>query len=413
MRTIELQPVDTLFFRDARPMQAGAGSGGHGAHWPLPTVMHEALRTALLRLSGTLPSGKTKSVRYRTPAGTKLRTFATREFESLRTIGPFPLRSGMLFFPAPADLITDSAGRPAILSPISSASGQSNLPASWLKPVASRVRAGKTPRWEWISKASLHRYLESAESMEAPEQAELFDSEHRIGIALDNRTRAAAEGKLYAAEHLRLRAGVTLWMAASLSKRDTAANSVNAIDRLMGECLTLGGESRMCRVLPAREDLLTQLPRLKDLRIKWVLATPAVFRGGWLPNWVSDGTGEVQLKAGDTERLPEEDRKAWRERVRAMPPIRARLVAACIPKSQAFSGWDLALDTNTGDDSVQPGGPKPTVLAVPGGAVFYFEAEDMESSVALVAALHCRTQSDFFGEKGMGFGFCGRWKPLA
>jgi CRISPR-associated protein Cmr3 len=320
----------------------------------------------------------------------------------------------MLYFPSPADLIADGEGRAAILCPIIFSPGQGNLPASWLKPVASRVRAGKTPRWEWISKEFLQGYLVSAESsMEAPDQAELFDSEHRIGIAIDSRTRAAAEGKLYAAEHLRLRADVSLWTAASLGNSDAASNSVNAIDRLLGECLTLGGESRMCRILPGKENLLTQIPRSTDLRIKWVLATPAVFRGGWLPNWVSDDTGEVQLRAGDTERRPEEDRKAWRERVRALPRIRARLVAACIPKPQAFSGWDLALDTNSGDGSVQFGGPKPTMLAVPGGAVYYFEAEDMESSAALVAALHGRTQSDFFGEKGMGFGFCGRWEPLA
>jgi hypothetical protein len=47
MQAYELEPVDTLFFRDARPMQAGAGSGGHGGRWPVSSILHEALRANL------------------------------------------------------------------------------------------------------------------------------------------------------------------------------------------------------------------------------------------------------------------------------------------------------------------------------------------------------------------------------
>ena len=39
MDAYELHPVDTLFYRDARPMESGAGSGGHGGVWPLPTAL--------------------------------------------------------------------------------------------------------------------------------------------------------------------------------------------------------------------------------------------------------------------------------------------------------------------------------------------------------------------------------------
>jgi hypothetical protein len=46
---------------------------------------------------------------------------------------------------------------------------------------------------------------------------------------------------------------------------------------------------------------------------------------------------------------------------------------------------------------------------VPAGCAYYFEAEDESAEEALVRALHRRTRSDFFGEKGMGYGMCAAW----
>lgn len=49
MPIYQISPQDVLFFRDARPMTADAGSGGHGAHWPAPSVFFEAIHAALHR----------------------------------------------------------------------------------------------------------------------------------------------------------------------------------------------------------------------------------------------------------------------------------------------------------------------------------------------------------------------------
>jgi hypothetical protein len=54
MKTFDFLPADTLFCRDQRPLAAGSGYG-RGANWPLPTVVHGALRAALLRLKGESP----------------------------------------------------------------------------------------------------------------------------------------------------------------------------------------------------------------------------------------------------------------------------------------------------------------------------------------------------------------------
>ena len=42
---IEIVPRDRLFFKDARPL--GGSNVGGGANWPLPTLFHSALLSAI------------------------------------------------------------------------------------------------------------------------------------------------------------------------------------------------------------------------------------------------------------------------------------------------------------------------------------------------------------------------------
>ena len=47
---------------------------------------------------------------------------------------------------------------------------------------------------------------------------------------------------------------------------------------------------------------------------------------------------------------------------------------------------------------------KPTLLAVPEGGVYYFLCEDRPTAQALAEKLHWQPRSDFYGEKGCGYG---------
>ena len=71
----------------------------------------------------------------------------------------------------------------------------------------------------------------------------------------------------------------------------------------------------------------------------------------------------------------------------------ARLIAACIGKAVAFSGYDSQVRE------------KPTELAVPAGSAYVFECETVEEAGKLVAALNLKPLSDL-GEKGFGLGVC-------
>jgi CRISPR type III-B/RAMP module-associated protein Cmr3 len=283
--------------------------------------------------------------------------------------------------------------------------------------VAAVVEPSKEEAARWIPLPDFVRLIRSGpgEAVELPAVEDLWDTEFRIGIEVDPKTRTAAEGQFYTAEHLRLREGVRLWLTAELSPvADRREAETARLQDLAGAALTLGGESRQCRVRASRAELAVEPPPLPaegPWGIRWVLATPAVFEGGWRPGWVCGQSGAVCLSA-EVPRRSGESRLDWRLRIRKSEPIRARLVAVCSGKPIAFSGWEVLAAKDGADESAKKPGPKPTRLAVPAGSVYYFEAESREQAEALVRVLHGRTRSDRFGEKGMGLGFCGTWKPL-
>jgi len=187
--SLQLEPVDTLFFRDARPMQAG--SAGHGASWPMPTVVHEALRAALLRRIGSRLVPRSPVGHFRNG---HRREIVTRDFESLRACGPFPFRGDTILLPTPADCVACGEGQEEaieILAPVSGAPGSSNLPAAWLRPVGGFARAGKRvlPRWVPLPVASNFLAGKAGSWKDQP----LWMTEHRIGVGIDPVTRAAVD----------------------------------------------------------------------------------------------------------------------------------------------------------------------------------------------------------------------------
>ena len=69
------------------------------------------------------------------------------------------------------------------------------------------------------------------------------------------------------------------------------------------------------------------------------------------------------------------------------------------------------------------GGAKSAHLAVPAGAVYYFEADSEDQAQKLASALNwhgsttenpstiINRRSTLFGEKGFGLGLCSEWHP--
>jgi hypothetical protein len=201
----------------------------------------------------------------------------------------------------------------------------------------------------------------------------------------------------------------------------------------------VGGQQRICTA--TRKNPVNTLPLPRGLthgfsgsgnqwRVKWVLLSPAIFPeiipgkdrqgspqpGGWLPNWICSQSGKVLLKNINAERDPgKESREQWRQRVQNMPPIQAKLVAAIIPKPMVVTGWSLPKPDRPSSENA-----KPTHLAVPAGAIYYFEAQTRQEAEALAAALnwhgsntHSQSiqnrRSTLLGEQGYGIGVVVTW----
>jgi len=438
MQTFDFIPADTLFCRDGRPLAAGS-SFGRGAYWPLPTVLHCALRTALLRRTGEeLPRGKPLPGAKRR-GQQKPNQVGSDAFQWLHLHGPFPVSktngAWTTWFPFPRDLV-----------PASGESGHSkemaylrvvpniplprgytnNLPAPLTHMLASFAPPSKADLPDWVESAFLAKYLSGDDLLEPPKPP-LWDTDYRIGVEIEDASHAAASGQLFAAEHLRLRRDVRLRFRVSSPPGHKGGRDKEGsltVESLNQGLLQLGGEQRFGMVLDDAGQL--ELPRIQITgpHVKWMLLTPAIFAQGWRPGWV-DERGQVKLRVVDKEKRREfrrQRREAGWQYDESHDPltlddqtaIGATLVAACLGKPQPVGGWETLHETHRPDGSRETsGGGKPTFLAVPAGSVYYFQAASPEDARRLATVLQERCRSDFFGEKGLGLGLCGSWQHQA
>ncbi|MBI4444698.1 MAG: hypothetical protein HY645_02215 [Acidobacteria bacterium] len=420
MKTFDFKPNDTLFVRDARPIAAG-NVYGRGANWPLPTVLHGALRTALLRNADCLPLKKDKD---KTPRNGRVPgKLGTTAFDWLHLHGPFPVRDAKeLFFPAPRDLVKSKSRDFEFLRLIERPKGKGsefldNLQGGFLQQIpASFEEPSKEPQPDWISSGLLQQYL-TGDAIPAIENV-LWRREHRIGVAINPATHGAVPGQLYGTEHLRLADKVSLRFAVAerpAHKTDHMKEAGVTLDSLDGTILQLGGEQRFGRIAGVSEDLVLPRVELATQYLKWMLVIPAIFSHGWYPGWIgTDGRVMLRVIDKDARRALRRQRRdaGWQYDEASDPAqrIRARLVAACIGKPRVMSGWELLREETEVDEKKNKGGGRPTFLAVPAGSVFYFETDSEAETLKLQAALQNRCRSDYLGEKGLGLGVCGTWE---
>ena len=451
MNTIILQPTDVLFFRDGRPM--GGSLSGHGAAWPLPNVISTAFHAALHRADLEKTTGQKLHPHRRGRSGV-YGIERDRKFGCLRTAGPFPVcTSGdacTWFFPRPADAQLPASSKPSFLPlRVDRTSSPSSLPPELLHPVANTAEPSKDKPESWWSEGAWNTYLGTPQRDELAgrrffkSDSNFADTEHTFGIGIDPDTGTQDGERFYSASYLRLREGWRLGTFATAPDKDFkdpvhGNDLISALINGDGGEIIVGGQQRVCSAKCEGETgkrLPLPLGKRSDFRtqngkyfVKWVLFSPSLWpeilkddskginahSGGWLPNWIEPSSGRVLLKGENTERGEGEERATWRARVRKMSPISARLVAAIVPKPIVVTGWALPNETGRPE-----GGAKSTRLAVPAGAVYYFETDSAEDARKLADALnwHGATQgteiknrrSTLLGEKGFGLGVCGTW----
>jgi CRISPR-associated protein Cmr3 len=411
MPVYRITPYDVLFFRDARPFEAG---GGHGARWPEPNIMFDALHAALHRAFPGAPAEWENQHLMGTSGEIR-----DKRFGSLQSAGPFPILRDQWLFPRPQDYMGDG-----ILAPLKTAAGVSDLSACLKYPLGNTALPSKEEIAPWWSKKAMEAYLgaQSVPSAGLVEVREIYASEWTTGIGIDSDTQTQDGERLYSAEYLRLGKDAHMGLIATMLQDDQSEGIAHLFSD--NKTIIVGGQQRACSVEQQNisiSDVLPFGPTITRDRIKWVLLTPTVFPaipentgkgvkahpGGWLPSWVDHETGKVKLLHGGVGK-----NKARRMRLPTGKELDVHLVAARIPKPIAISGWSERLHT----EGVR--GATPTVLAVPAGAVYYFEGPDAAKLAELLNWHGKETQnaqrivnrrSTLWGEQGFGIGVCGTW----
>ncbi len=335
-----LQPLDLLFFRDGRPF---TGSERSVSGLPLPQTFAGAIRTGLLRsascdfgrLKQAMEAGKSFDEAVKQACGQEHRWIGR-----LATRGPWLAQwidreneGYEVFVPAPAVLHKEKSkkeGEPRFrLSPL--ADGQ--LPG-WnpspdqqnLRPLWLRESVVTEPAEGYLTTEGLKKFLhdERLSAADIVKSDKLFALDYRTGIGISPDRLVAEESQIFGRGFLALKKDVFLYAEVEVPA-DAPAEAL--LDQV--KTLPLGGESRHV-VIKRLHRLCTWPNKNPEGKQKplVLLTTPCPFQAGWRPLTL-DG----------------------------------QLVAAAVPGSLAFSGWDLAR-----------GGPKPTRFAVPAGSVYFLES---------------------------------------
>ncbi len=324
---LALEPVDNLFFRDARPFEAAsrAASG-----LPMPQTLAGAVRTLLLERHGVDFNRLGEQVRNGVSFAASLAEFGSEAagVAELRIRGPWFTLNGEVLVVPPASLRREKKElqnqkedwRPVFrLDPLKS------LLPGW-KPQAQEM----LPLWHYgretveavdglLKISGLHRFLEgdSPEPGDLVPISRLYDFEDRTGIGVDPKRNTAAEGMIYGIRMLALKPDASLY--AEVSGPALALGPLAAEPVMM----KFGGEGRhvVVRTVESGANWPSVPPEAGKGRLV-LLTTPAHFNG-WKPSGLEP-------------------------------------VAAAVGGFQAVSGWDLAR-----------GGPKPNRFMVPAGSVYF------------------------------------------
>lgn len=335
---LQLEPLDTLFFRDGTPFAAESSGPAEvgGLFPPHPASITGALRAALARSNGWTGAGRW-SAELNEAFG-----FGPNDLGLLSFTGPFLLRNGEPLFPAPLHLqgVSEDGGWSprALLQPgqpvacdLGPAVRLPDLPVEIQFPERAELKEGEGL---WLTLPGLEAVLRS----ELPKtdalvaSRDLWREEPRVGIERDNRSRTAKEGMLYTSRHVRLAEGVGLGLEIDLNAPDGRWKTPTGV-------LPLGGESRLA-VCSA-----------------WTQAV------GLTTPWEAITSSSRLLVVALTPLDLDADQALGRQPLRDL--AEARVVSACFGRPLRIGGWD-SLSCR----------PLPLQSFLPAGSVLFCEVPD-------------------------------------
>lgn len=325
-----VQAVDTLSFRGNK-LFGDSGTHGESSFPPNPSVLSGAFRSLIFVQNNddleAIPEDFSITEIYPAQENTQ------GEVEAL--------------LPIPADIWVTNKGaqilrlQPQEVDPHIQHSQHQNLP---MMPILRQSKQTKPENGWLLNQQGISAYLQGEEltRMHLTHQNELWSTEPRIGIGLNNTSRTADDGKLFTVEH-------------AVPRQTEHNNTVGLIVGISGSNTTLphdgfirlGGDGRAASFIKTSAPTVPRIPQGSSFKI--VLLTPGLFEKGWLPTGVT-----------------EKDREFWLN----LQGIKARLVCASVSRAEIISGWDM-----------EKWQPKMAEQGAPAGCVYWFDQFEGDSSL--------------------------------
>jgi CRISPR-associated protein Cmr3 len=350
-----IEPRDPLIARDGRPASTAQF---RTVRFPFPSMLAGAVRTRLAAGDGpfTLAGAALDELRQIAVHGPLLAELAGDGDEVAEW-----------YAPAPRDLlwVPGDDGGLALRRLVPRAPGPGrlvdSLPAAGLLPVfpPRGARPGKLPpglpafwRWEELERwlcAPADRDGVDPDGLGAPD----LPTERRVHLALRPGERVGIDGAIFMTSGLRFLGRGNGRLAPrrfALGLRCDGGTVQGRPMALSARIAPLGGDRRLARWFPAAQEwpalpAAVRASIVAERRARIVLLTPACFEGGAIPGWSEGG---------------------WP----GGGPVRAAVRAACVPRPDIVSGWDLAAGNGPGKPK---GRPKPTRRLAPAGSVYFVE----------------------------------------
>lgn len=379
-----IQPRDPLIFRDGKPFNATPGACAQSLPFPYPSTLAGGLRTH---------AGRDEKDRFDPQDIARLR--------QIRIHGPLLVALDdqdeitAWYFPAPADclFVEPAAGegkqgqrywvRPIMPPERAQTNLESKLQLVSTNPIIKQKRHKETPRfWHW---KALQAWLLHPGNDQTPVTLNSIGisgltQESRVHVRIDEETGTADEGFLFQTtglEFQRLADGKNPKPLSTIQRYALAievgedANVKEGID-------FLGGERRTVNWTPSKTTLPGCPAEIRKVIIaqkhcRLLLATPAIFEQGYLPQWVCENT----------------------------PGLTITVVAAAVSRYEGISGWDAEKQTQ-----------KPSRRLAPAGSVYYLSLTGSDATInQFIESTWMHTISDTEQDRLDGFGLAllGTW----
>ena len=384
------EAMDTLFFRDSRPMNAGESCWIESLFPPTAQTLQGAIRTAILDyLNADIKNFLQGEPCLENGSSLKDEIGDATSIGALKLTGPFLLKDGEICFPVPLDLVQNRQGQFGLLSP-SASPIHSDL--GCIRFPAISGRGYKTLESKYISLKGLQNLLDAKLNhikpisliADSPDQEAFGDFEPKMGLARNNQLRQNIEGMLFAIAPVRPKPHVKICVEVDGITEDKYPKSYFL--------QKLGGEGKLAKVLVQEAISLPKHcinEKHDHIYFKIVFITPALIGSNiLLPDSKYIPSEKNCLNSNDIQPL-------WSGEFQGCT---LEVISACVGKPMKISGWNMAERK-----------PKPLRSFIPAGSVFFCRAhhEQLEN----IKNLH-NAKAGEDTEYGFGHMVIGKWEEI-